>query len=252
MDLQLKGQKALVTGGTKGIGRAIAETLSDEGCDIALCARTDADVIATVEAIKAKGVNATGKGLDIGDADALKEWVSDAIGELGGLDILISNVTGGNAPGEAGWKANFEYDMMGAVRCVEAALPALSASDHGNIVLISSTAALEKFMNAGPYNAMKAALLQYAGALAHDLSSQGIRVNAVSPGPIFVEGGAWDMVKQNMAPFYEATLADIPLGRMGTAKEVAAQVALLTSPLGGYTTGTNVVIDGGMTKRIQF
>jgi 3-oxoacyl-[acyl-carrier protein] reductase len=107
-------------------------------------------------------------------------------------------------------------------------------------------------MNAGPYNAMKAALLQYAGALAQDLSSQGIRVNAVSPGPIFVEGGAWDMVKQNMAPFYEATLGDIPLGRMGTAEEVAAQVALLTSPLSGYTTGTNVVIDGGMTKRIQF
>ena len=252
MDLRLKGQKALVTGGTKGIGRAIAETLSDEGCDIALCARTDADVIATVEAIKAKGVNATGKGLDVGDADALKAWVTEAIGELGGLDILISNVSGGNAPGEAGWKANFEYDMMGAVRCVEAALPALSTSDHGNIVLISSTAALEKFMNAGPYNAMKAALLQYAGALAQDLSSQGIRVNAVSPGPIFVEGGAWDMVKQTRAPFYEATLGDIPLGRMGTAEEVAAQVALLTSPLGGYTTGTNVVIDGGMTKRIQF
>ena len=182
-----------MTGGTNGIGRAIAETLSDEGCDIALCVRTDADVIATDEAIKAKGVNATGKGLDVGDADALKAWVTEAISELGGLDILISNVSGGNAPGEAGWKANFEYDMMGAVRCVEAALPALSTSDHGNIVLISSTAALEKFMNAGPYHAMKAALLQYAGALAPDLSSQGIRVNAVSPGPFLSKAarGRW-------------------------------------------------------------
>ena len=252
MDLRLKGQKALVTGGTKGIGRAIAETLSDEGCDIALCARTEEDVVAAVEAIKAKGVNATGNGLDVGDADALKAWVTEAIGELGGLDILISNVSGGNAPGEAGWKANFECDMMGAVRCVEAALPALSASDHGNIVCISSTAALEKFINAGAYNAMKAALLQYAGALAQDLGGKGIRVNAVSPGPIFVKGGSWDMVKQNMTSFYDATLGDIPLGRMGTAEEVAAQVALLTSPLGGYTTGTNVVIEGGMTKRIQF
>jgi NAD(P)-dependent dehydrogenase (short-subunit alcohol dehydrogenase family) len=238
MDLRLKGQKALVTGGTKGIGRAIAETLSDEGCDIALCARTDADVIATVEAIKAKGVNATGKGLDVGDADALKAWVTEAIGELGGLDILISNVSGGNAPGEAGWKANFEYDMMGAVRCVEAALPALSTSDHGNIVLISSTAALEKFMNAGPYNAMKAALLQYAGALAQDLSSQGIRVNAVGPGVII---SRWLADRPEML---DGAIKITPLEKASTTDDVADVITFLACDT-EMMTGQALVVDGG-------
>ena len=104
----------------------------------------------------------------------------------------------------------------------------------------------------GPYNAMKAGLLNYSGALAQELGAKGIRVNAISPGPIFIEGGSWDKIKQAMTAFYDSTVAQIPLGRMGTADEVAAQAALLISPRGGFTTGTNVVIDGGLTKRIQY
>ena len=252
MDLGLKDQKALVTGGTKGIGRAIADALAAEGCDVAICARTEADVTAAVAALSDTGVKATGQAFDVGDGDALRGWIAAAADELGGLDIVVSNVTGANARGEDGWRSNFNYDMLGAVRCVEAATPFLEQSSNGNIVMISSTAALEKFIGAGPYNAMKAALLQYAGALSQDLAPKGIRVNSVSPGPIFIEGGSWDQIKQHMTPFYESTLADIPLGRMGSAAEVAAQVALLASPLAGFTTGTNVVIDGGITKRIQF
>ena len=167
-------------------------------------------------------------------------------------DILVSNVSGAQPPGEEGWKSIFGHDILGAVRCVEAATPHLAKSDGGSIIMISTTAALEKFMGAGPYNALKAALIQYSGALSQDLAPQGIRVNTVSPGPIFIEGGAWDMIKQNMTAFYDSTLAEIPVGRMGSAEEVAAQVALLASPRGGFTTGTNVVIDGGLTKRIQF
>ncbi len=252
MDLQLKGQTALITGATKGIGRAIAETFADEGCNVAICARKEDEVKATVAALQKKGVKAFGKVVDVGQGDQLKAWIKESAEALGGLDILISNVSGGNAPGEAGWRSNFEHDMLGAVRSVEAALPYLEKSKNGNIVMISTTAALEKFISAGPYNAMKAALLNYAGALSQDLAPKGIRVNAVSPGPIMVEGGAWDRIKQGMAPFYEATLAQIPLGRMGTAEEVASQVVLMTSPRAGFTTGTNVVIDGGITKRIQY
>jgi 3-oxoacyl-[acyl-carrier protein] reductase len=251
MDLQLKGKKAVITGGSRGIGRAIAETLADEGCDIAICARTEDGVNEAVESLKGKGVNAFGQAVDVGDGDALKAWVEASAEALGGIDILVSNVSGAQPPGEEGWKSIFGHDILGAVRCVEAATPHL-AKDGGSIIMISTTAALEKFMAAGPYNALKAALIQYSGALSQDLAGKGIRVNAISPGPIFIEGGAWDNIKQHMTPFYEATLADIPLGRMGTAEEVAAQVALLASPRGGFTTGTNVVIDGGLTKRIQF
>ncbi len=252
MDLKLKGNKALVTGGTKGIGRAIAEALSDEGSDVAVCARTEADVQACVDALKAKGVNAWGRPFDVGVADDLKAFVTDAAKELGGLDTLISNVSGGNAQGEEGWRANFEYDLMGSVRAVEAAMPALADSNNASITMISSTAALEKFIGPGAYNALKAAVIQYAGALAQEVGSKSIRVNAISPGPIFIEGGAWDNIKKHMTPFYDATVAEVPVGRLGSAEEVAAQVTLLASPLGAFTTGANIVIDGGFTKRIQF
>ncbi len=252
MDLNLKGQSALVTGSTKGIGRAIIETLSDEGCHIAVCARNADDVAATVKAISSKGVQCVGEAFDVNDADKFKAFIDKAAAKLGSLDIFVSNVSGSNAAGDEGWVNQFNGNIMTAVHGVEACKPYLEKSDNGNIVVISTTAALEQFMNAGPYNAMKAALLNYSGALAHELAPLGIRVNAVSPGPIFIEGGAWDMIKKNMAPLYESTVKQIPLGRMGTANEVAAQIALLASPRAGFTSGTNVVIDGSFTKRIQY
>lgn len=252
MDLKLKGNKAIITGGTKGIGRAIANTLADEGCDVAICARNEAEVKTAVAALQKKGVKAFGKSVDVGKGDALKAFIDEAGKTLGGIDILVSNVSGGNAPGEQGWRNNFEFDVLGTVRAVEAAMPSLEKSKNGNIIVISTTAALEKFIAAGSYNSMKAALLNYSGALSQDLAPKGIRVNAVSPGPIYIEGGAWAFIKEKMTPFYEQTLAQIPLGRMGSADEVAATVAMLVSPRCGFTTGTNVVVDGGLTKRIQF
>ena len=252
MDLQLNGAKALITGGTKGIGRAIADALADEGCHVSICARNTEEIDAAVADLSAKGVTAFGQSVDVGDGDALKAWIDASAEALGGIDIIVSNVSGGGAQGEDAWRRHLEYDMLGAVHMVEGAMEHLEASDNGNVILISTTAALEKFMGAGPYNALKAALLNYNGALAQALAPKGIRVNAVSPGPIFIEGGAWDNIKQHMTAFYDATVADIPLGRMGSVDEVAAQVALLVSPRAGFTTGTNVVIDGGLTKRIQF
>jgi len=252
MDLKLDGQKAIITGGTRGIGRAIAEALAAEGCHVAICARKPDEVTAAVEALKGRGVNAFGQAVDVGDGDALKSWVAASADALGGIDCVVSNVTGANAAGEAGWRSNFEHDVLGAVRLVEAAMPHLEKSNNASIVMISSSAALEKFIAAGPYNAMKAAVIQYAGALAQDLGHKGIRVNAISPGPIYIEGGSWNVIKDRVTPLYEKTLGDIPLGRMGKAEEVAAQVALLASPLGAFTTGANVVIDGGITKRIQY
>lgn len=252
MDLKLAGNSALITGGSKGIGRAIAEALAAEGCNVAICARNQKGVDAAVESLKAKGVKVFGEAVDVGNADQLKNWVKASAEALGGIDCLVSNVSGGNAPGEAGWRANFEHDVLGSVRLVEAATPYLEKSKNASIVMISSTAALEKFIAAGAYNAMKGAMIQYAGALAQDLGPKGIRVNSICPGPIFIEGGSWDQIKQHMTPFYDQTVAQIPLGRLGSAEEVAAQVALLASPLGAFTTGSNLVIDGGFTKRIQF
>lgn len=252
MDLKLQGRNALVTGSSRGIGRAIVETLADEGCNVAVCARNRDAVDEAVAALGKKGVKAVGRALDVADGDAFKAFIDQAASDLGGLDIFVSNVSGSNAPGDAGWKSHFDYNIMSAVHGVEGCLPHLEKSSNGSVVMISTTAALEHFMGAGPYNAMKAGLLNYSGALAQELAPKGIRVNAVSPGPIYIEGGAWNMIKDNMTAFYDTTLAQIPLGRMGAAAEVAAQVALLASPRAAFTTGTNVVIDGGLTKRIQY
>lgn len=252
MDLKLKGGKALITGGTKGIGRAIADTFAAEGCNVAICARNQEEVDAAVKALSAKGVKAFGQAVDVANGDALKNFVAAAADALGGLDSVVSNVSGGNGPGEQGWIGHFNHDVLGTVRLVEAATPYLANSANGSIVMISTTAALEKFMQAGPYNALKGALLQYSGALSQDLAAKKIRVNAVSPGPIMIEDGSWDRIKKNMTAFYDSIVKEIPAGRMGTAQEVADQVVFLSSPRAGFTTGTNVVIDGGFTKRIQY
>ncbi|MCC5888877.1 MAG: SDR family oxidoreductase [Gammaproteobacteria bacterium] len=252
MDLGLKGTKAIITGATKGIGRAIAESLTDEGASVAICSRNADEVKKAVSELGAKGVKVVGDAVDIGDGDAYKAWLAKAADELGGCDVFVANVSGGNAPGEQGWRNNFEFDVLGTVRGVEVLQPHLEKSGKGNIVVISTTAALEHFLGAGPYGAMKAGLINYASALAVDLAPKGIRVNTVSPGPIFIEGGAWNYIKDNMTPLYEKILGEIPMGRMGKAQEVADQVAFLVSPRGGFTSGANIVIDGAFTKRVQF
>lgn len=253
MDLQLKGKSVLVTGSTKGIGLEIALTLAGEGCNVGICARNENEVNATVKRLQDLGVKACGAVVDVTDSASLKKWVDDCAASLGGVDGFVANVSAGGADtSEEGWRANFETDMLATWKGVNAVLPHLEKSGSASIVAISSTAALEAFAGAVPYGAMKAAVLNYAGNLAIELAPKGIRVNSVSPGPIFIEGGAWDQIKQAMPDVYEGTVANIPLGRMGSAAEVATQVALLMSPVAGFTSGANIVIDGCFTKRLQF
>ena len=252
MDLGLKGARAIVTGATKGIGRAIAEVLADEGADVAFCARNDAEIKEAVTSLQEKGVRAYGARVDVSDGESYSAWLEAAVSELGGCDIFIPNVSGGNIPGEKGWRRNFEFDVLGTVRGIDILVPHLSNSANGNIIIISTTAALEHFIQASPYGAMKAGLISYAGALANDLAAKGIRVNCVSPGPVYVDGGTWDKIRNNMPSLYEQTLKHIPLGRFGNVQDVAKQVVFLASECSSFTTGTNVVIDGGFTRKIQF
>lgn len=253
MDLGLKGKVALITGSTKGIGRGIAEALAAEGCNLGICARNAEEVNKAVEELSATGVNVVGTTVDVSDGDSLANWVNLCTEQLGGVDIFVPNVSAGGADSsEDGWRANFEADMLSTWRGVQLVQPWLEKSESGAIVVISSTAALEAFAGAVPYGAMKAALINYAGNLAQDLAPLGIRVNTVSPGPVFIEGGAWDQIKQAMPEIYEGTVANIPMGRMGSGQEIADTVTFLASPRSSFTTGTNVVLDGGFTKRLQF
>ncbi len=253
MDLQLKDKVAVISGATKGIGRAIAELLAQESCRLGICARDAAEVEQAVAELSRHGVAVYGAACDVRDADAYAQWVARCAEELGGIDCFVPNVSaGGFDSSEAGWLANLELDMLGTVRGINAAMPYLEQSDCGAVLVIATSAAVEKFAGPTPYAAMKAALLNYAGNLAMELAPKGIRVNAVSPGPVFVESGMWDQVKQGMPPVYEATLAACPMGRMATAEEVAFQALCLLSPRASYTTGSNVVVDGGFTQRIQY
>ena len=252
MDLGLKGLKAIVTGGSRGIGRAIAGLLADEGANVAICARTKEGVEEAKKDLEARGSKVVAEAVDVADGDALKRFVTSAVEALGGLDILVSNPTGGNGTDEKAWRANFEVDLLGAIRCVETATPALSESENGSVLFVSSTAAVETFMGPTSYNAIKAALIVHSNGLSQALAPQEIRVNTISPGPIMIEGGSWDRVRQGVPEMYENTLKQIPTGRMGTADEVARAAAFLVSPAAGFITGVNLVIDGGFTKRVNF
>jgi NAD(P)-dependent dehydrogenase (short-subunit alcohol dehydrogenase family) len=202
MDLGLNGKKAIVTGASRGIGRAVASTFADEGMDLAICARNAAGLEEAKKDLEGHGARVFSKSVDVGDGEALKAFVTEAAGELGGLDVLVSNPSGGNGTDEASWRANFEVDLMGAVRSVGAALPFLSKSDAASVIFIGTTAAVETFMGPTSYNALKAALITHANGLSQALAPQGIRVNLVSPGPIYFEGGAWQQIEKAAPPMY--------------------------------------------------
>ena len=252
MDLQLQGRRALVTGGTKGIGRAIVEAFAAEGADVAFCARTEADVTATAKAVEEMGVRAFGRALDVADGPALQAWVVDAAETFGGLDAVVANVSAlAIAPTEECWKTEFDVDLMHSVRMVEAAMPYLERSDAASITTISSVSGREIDIVAGPYGVMKAAVVHYAQGLAYHLAGKGIRANTVSPGNTYFEGGFWHNAELNMPDLFNEVLAMNPTGRMGTAEEVAAAVVFLASPKASRISGTNLVVDGALTKGVQ-
>ena len=253
LDLKLAGKKAVITGGTRGIGRAIANLLADEGCDVGVCARSEEAIVATVDALKAKGVRAFGGPADVQDGAVLKEWMDAAAKALGGIDILVANASGfGLTLDDAGWRQAFDVDILGSFHAIDAALPYLEKSTAGSIVAISSVAAVESFGGVRPYNSVKAALITYISNLAGDLAPKGIRANSVSPGTIYFEGGVWHQRELEQPDIYKAALAKNPMGRMGTAEEVAQATVFLASPGAGFISGTNLIVDGALTQRVQF
>jgi 3-oxoacyl-[acyl-carrier protein] reductase len=207
MDLGLRGKKAIVTGATRGIGRAIVDLLAAEGCDVGLCARSDDEVQEALSSLRARGVN---------------------------------------------WWKNFEVDVLHTVRGCETLMEHLKKSGQGSVVVISSTNAIETFAAPMAYNAMKAALITYSKQLSQFVGKSNVRVNSICPGPIYFEGGAWEMIKGTNQKFYDATLRAIPCGRMGTPEELARLVAFIASPAASLVTGANIVADNGFTKGVRF
>jgi NAD(P)-dependent dehydrogenase (short-subunit alcohol dehydrogenase family) len=251
MDLGLKGKRALVTGGSKGIGRAIAEGFAAEGADVSICARNADEVGIAVSALKAKGVRAFGRACDVADGAALANWVNASASEFGGIDALVCNVSGLAVGDNADtWEKSFRVDMMHSVNAVQAAVPYLEKSKSASIVLISSVSGFEVDFAAGSYGAIKAALIHYAKGLSRQLVNKGIRVNCVSPGNTYFDGGIWQTIEKNLPDLFASTLKVNPTGRFGTAQEVANGVVFISSPVASRISGTNLVIDGALTVAV--
>jgi 3-oxoacyl-[acyl-carrier protein] reductase len=256
MDLQLNNRNAVVLGGTRGIGLAIAETFANESANVAICARHAAPVDKAVSALRGKGVRATGAAVDISDGAALRRWIESAGDELGGIDVLVSNagaMSHGNDP--AAWEANFRLDILGAVNAFEAARPLLetAAAMHGDaaFVIISSVSAAESEW-ADSYGPIKAALIHWAKGLAHEYAKQRIRTNVVSPGMVYFKGGVWNRIEEKRPEAFKEAMARNPTGRAATPQEIANAVVFLASPVSSYTTGINLIVDGAISRRVNF
>ncbi len=253
MDLGLQGRRALVTGGTRGIGRAIVDTLAAEGAAVGFCARTGPDVTDTAETLAKRGCTAVGRVADVADEQGMQRWVADSAAELGGVDIVVANVSALAIPDEPdNWRASFDVDMMGTVRLVQAALPYLERSDTASIVTIASVSGREIDFAAGPYGVFKAAIIHYTQGLAYQLAPKGIRANSVSPGNTYFPGGVWADIEQHNPELFGQAMALNPTGRMAKPEEIARAAVFLASPAASFITGANLLVDGALTRGVQF
>ena len=251
MDLQLNGTRVLVTGGTRGIGRAIVQAFLEEGATVGFCARSADEVTATQDALKDVG-NVTGSAVDVGDGDALAAWVEDCAQAFGGLDVVVANVSALAIPDtEENWQASLNVDLMHTVRLVRAAMPHLEGSDAASIIAISSVSGRESDFASGPYGTAKTAIIGYINGLALQLAEKGIRANTVSPGNTYFDGGVWQSIETGNPELYDMAVGLNPTGRMGTPEEIAGPVVFLASPVARRISGTNLVVDGALTRGIQ-
>ena len=251
MDLGLRGRRTLITGGSRGIGLAVAEALAAEGAAVGLIARDAAGLAAAAERLGPRGVPVATAVADVTDTPQLRSAVDDIATALGGLDHLVANVGGtvgrGNltSAGDGDFTATFALNAGHAAELIRAGLTHLRAAGGGSVVIISSITGMRPAPRTA-YAAAKAAEIHLAATAAQELAPAGIRVNAVSPGSIMFPGGGWDTFQREHPEEFAVFLASqFPFGRLGRPEEVAEVVTFLLSARASWITGENVAVDGG-------
>ena len=251
MNLQLGKSRAIVTGGSRGIGQAIVETLASEGVRVEYCARSLPE---SKRSGDGSPMPVQGAAVDLEDAASTRDWLEQATGRLGGLDILVLNA-GAMAAGNTGeaWRANYRLEIAALTRIVDVAGPHLlkAARERGDaaIVVIGSTSAASS-RKRDAYGATKAALRHVSKGLSHELAVGGVRVNMVSPGPTWSEGGIWQRLEAEDPEYVRRKTGEIPLGRMAKPEEIANVAVFLCSRRARFVVGADVTVDGGRSDRV--
>lgn len=246
MNVSLKGKRAVIAGGSRGIGRSIALAYAAAGANVSICARGADALKATAAEIGKHGVQVHWAPCDLADAAAIASYIESAASTLGGIDILVNNASGfGSTDDEAGWAASLNVDVMATVRASHAAIPHIEKAGGGAILNISSISGYRASARSAPYAAVKAALINYTQSQALMLASKRIRVNAIAPGSIEFPGGGWEKRKTENPALYNATLKSIPWGRYGAPEEIGDVALFLVSDMARWVTGQTLSVDGG-------
>ncbi|MGH9063324.1 MAG: SDR family oxidoreductase [Acidimicrobiales bacterium] len=260
MDLQLRQKRAVVTGGSKGIGRAVAEELVAEGAVVAICSRHQGELEETASELRAGGGEVTALPCDVTDARQVASFVATCAEAMGGIDVLVNNA-GGARPGsfatlsDVDWQADLEIKLLSQIRCTREALPHLRQSASPSVVGINAVYGRYPDPAFFATTVIRAACLSFSKVLAQEVGRDGVRVNSVNIG--FVDTPQWVNIHARRAPDvgYEeflTTLAEqeVPLGRFGRVDEVSGLVAFLASPRSTYITGASIDVAGGMGKYV--
>lgn len=243
---EFTGRRAVIMGGSRGIGRSIALGFARAGAAVAICARGQDALDATRRELEALGAIAYAAPTDLAKPEDIARFIPDAAQALGGINILVNNASGfGARDDEQSWATSFDVDLMATVRASSAALPFLERAGEGAIVNITSIAAMRATKRNPPYGAIKAAVIHYTASQARTLVARGIRVNAVAPGSIEFPGGTWERRRTEDPALYDSTLAQIPFGRLGTPEEIADVVLFLAGARARWVTGQTITVDGG-------
>lgn len=240
------GKRVLVTGGSRGIGRAIALAFAASGAEVSICARGRAALETTRAEIATMGRKVHAEICDLADGAAVTRYVGEAVAALGGIDVLVNNASGfGMGDDEPGWAAGLAVDVMATVRASRAAGPILETTPGSSIINIASISGYRPSVRAAAYAAVKAAMIHYTTSQAAALARKGVRVNGIAPGSIEFPGGLWEERRLAGDPLYGRILAGIPFGRLGTPEEVADVALFLASPYARWVTGQTIAVDGG-------